>query len=89
MTVTAATFAPKARDDQELSLQPGATATVDLPDDADGYVLLRTDSTAVYAGVSLAQTSGSVAGLATAPVVSSAGVTAGGTVVFDPHAGTG
>lgn len=71
-----------------LTLAPGTTAVVDLPDASSGFVAVRTESPAVYAGVVLSQPSGPVAGLATGAVVSAVAGAAGSQVSMDPRVGT-
>ncbi len=83
------TFARADRGSESVTVAPGSTATVELPDDGSGFVTVRTDSPAVYAGVVLSQPSGPVAGLATAALGSSVAGAAGLQVSMDPRTGTG
>lgn len=71
--VRASSFDAKPLVDKQVTLGPGATATVDLPGDAAGFVSVETTSDQVYAGVTHAATGGKVASLATSPVLSALG----------------
>lgn len=84
---TARTFGFEVAGEDEVTVEPGATSTVDLPDEASGFVEVRTDAAEVYAGVVLSTPSGDVAGLATGVVASAAAADPGGQVTMDPRTG--
>lgn len=85
----ARTFEQADRGSESVTVAPGSTATVELPDDRSGFVTVRSDNPAVYAGIVLSQPSGPVAGLATAALASSAAGASDLQVSMDPRTGTG
>ncbi|MGI8768582.1 MAG: hypothetical protein ACR2I1_05670, partial [Propionibacteriaceae bacterium] len=72
---------------KDVSVDPGSTATVDLPAGKGGYLTVRTSATQLFAGITLSQPDGPVAGLTTAAVTSSLVNSAASRSTMDPSVG--
>lgn len=86
-TVTATDFDGGGLLTKDVSVDPGSTATVDLPAGKGGHLTVRTSATQLFAGITLSQPDGPVAGLTTAAVTSSLVNSAASRSTMDPSVG--